>query len=304
MREIVVISGKGGTGKTSITAALAQLSENTVICDLDVDAPDLHILLDPEVRERHEFVSGFEARIDTDACTACGTCRDVCRFEAVAEGEEGEEAFRIDPIRCEGCKVCVALCPVGAIEFTPRTCGEWYLSGTKFGPMVHAQLHPGEENSGRLVSLLKNRARELAEERGMDTILCDGAPGVGCPVISSLAGIDLAVAVCEPTLSGLHDLKRVGELCEHFRTVLAVIVNKHDLNEDVTSRIEKWCAQKGHRVVAKLPFDEEVTRAMVQRESVLDSVDSPFTRGMRDMWSRISDEFCEREHGREPADTE
>ena len=241
MREIVVLSGKGGAGKTSLTAAFAALAQNKVLCDLDVDAPDLHILLDPQNTVRSDFVSGHLARIEPDRCNACGLCRDRCRFEAIEPTDSG--GWRINPHRCEGCKACVVLCPQQAIAFSPRTCGFHALSDTRFGPLVHARLNPGAENSGRLVSLLKKQAKDLAQKDGLDLILCDGAPGIACPVISSLSGATLAVLVTEPTPSGIHDLKRVAGLCDHFRLPTAVIVNKADLNEAETSRIEAFCAK-------------------------------------------------------------
>lgn len=284
MREIVVISGKGGTGKTSLTAAFAHLARGAVLCDLDVDAPDLHILLDPRPLRREDFVSGHEARIDPEACTACGLCRDACRFAAIRDAA-GVPA--IDPLRCEGCKVCVAVCPAGAVRFTPKHCGEWYVSSTRFGTMAHAQLHPGEENSGRLVTLLKAEARKIAEEQGASLILCDGAPGIGCPVISSLAGTHLAVAVTEPTPSGRHDLERVCGVCDHFRVPVAVIVNKHDLNPAEDARIEAFCTQRGYELVARLPHDPMVTAAMLERKAVTELADNGFTYFLLQAWRRI-----------------
>lgn len=284
MREIVVISGKGGTGKTSITAAFAHLAENKVICDLDVDAPDLHLLLDPHVLRREDFHSGHEAVIEPQRCTGCGTCQDMCRFGAVLE-DDGR--YRIDPLRCEGCKVCVAFCPEGAIDFPPRHCGTRYVSDTRFGPMVHAQLFPGQENSGRLVSELKKEARKLAGEMGRDLILCDGSPGIGCPVISSLSQANLAVVVTEPTPSGLHDLERVAALCEHFRIRVAVIVNKHDLNPDHTAAIEELCRARGYTLAGRLPHDTVVTEAMVARKAVTELEDEDFGRRVRDAWTVI-----------------
>ncbi len=286
MREIVVISGKGGTGKTSITAAFAHLAANRVICDLDVDAPDLHLLLDPSVVREEAFISGHEAVINSDRCTACGLCASMCRYEAI---EPDGDVYRVAPLRCEGCKVCVAFCPEQAIDFPDRHCGQRYLSDTRFGPMVHAQLFAGQENSGLLVSRLKKEARALAEERGLGLILCDGAPGIGCPVIASLSQTDLAVVVTEPTPSGVHDLERVASLCEHFRTRVAVIVNKHDLNPEHTGRIDAMCAEKGYVLLARLPHDTAVTEAMVRRQAVTEGPDSEIARNSRDAWHRIMD---------------
>ena len=284
MREIVVISGKGGTGKTTVTAAFAHLAENKVICDLDVDAPDLHLLLDPHVLRREDFHSGHEAVIDPDKCVGCGLCASMCRYGAI---DRDGDVYRVAPLRCEGCKVCVAFCPEGAIDFPSRHCGTRYVSDTRFGPMVHAQLFPGQENSGRLVSELKKEARKLAGEMGRDLILCDGSPGIGCPVISSLSQANLAVIVTEPTPSGLHDLERVAALCEHFRIKVAVIVNKHDLNPDHTVAIEELCRTRGYSLAGRLPHDTVVTEAMVARKAVTELEDEHFGRRVRDAWTVI-----------------
>ena len=266
MREIVVLSGKGGAGKTTVTAAFAALAENKVICDLDVDAPDLHILLDPQNTAAEEFLSGNIAQVEESDCDGCGICRDVCRFEAVSLTARGKAA--IDPRRCEGCKACVALCPRRTIAFPPRVCGYFARSDTRFGPLIHARLDPGGENSGRLVALLKRNAKELAERQGHELILCDGAPGIACPVISSLSGATLAVLVTEPTPSGTHDLLRVAELCDHFRLPMGVIINKADINPEEAARIEAACAAKGRTVLGRLPYSPDVTLAMKARKTL------------------------------------
>lgn len=286
MREIVIISGKGGTGKTSLTGAFAHLAANKVVCDLDVDAPDLHLLLRPLRERKEEFHSGYEARIYGEECSRCGLCASLCRFGAIREEEQG---FVIDPRRCEGCKVCVVFCPTEAIYFPLKHCGHWYVSSTRFGPLVHAQLFPGAENSGRLVMVLKQQARELAKARGLDLILCDGAPGIGCPVISSLSGIHLAVAVTEPTPSGRHDLERVADLCGHFQVTLAVIINKHDLNPDEAARIEAFCRDRSYPVVARLPHDPVITRAMIQGLVITELPQTDLSRNVRDAWARIEE---------------
>lgn len=284
MREIVIISGKGGAGKTSVTGAFAHLAVNAILCDLDVDAPDLHLLLDPEHETEEHFRSGFEAIIDQDVCTGCGNCMEVCRFDAVIE-KDGQ--FTVDPMQCEGCKVCVTLCPAQAIDFPQKHCGDWYVSTTRFGPMVHAQLFPGEENSGRLVTVLKQKGREMAEEQGCDLVLCDGAPGIGCPVISSMAGTDLAVVVTEPTPSGLHDLKRVAELCDGFRTKVAVLVNKWDVNPDMTGEIESWCSDRGYTLVGRFPHDRAVVDSMLERKVVTEYADGPLADTLRTAWDKV-----------------
>jgi MinD superfamily P-loop ATPase len=284
MREIVIISGKGGTGKTSLTGAFAHLATNKIMCDLDVDAPDLHLLLQPTREREEEFHSGHEARIEREKCDRCGLCASMCQFGAIREEEEG---FTVDSLRCEGCKVCVAFCPAEAIQFPEKHCGQWYVSSTRFGPLVHAQLFPGEENSGRLVMVLKQQARELAKASGVDLVLCDGAPGIGCPVISSLSGAHLAVAVTEPTPSGRHDLERVADLCKHFQTAFAVIINKHDLNPDETARIEAFCRDGSYPVLARLPHDPLVTKAMIQGLVVTELPEGDFSRELRQAWARI-----------------
>jgi MinD superfamily P-loop ATPase len=286
MHEIIIISGKGGTGKTSLTGAFAHLAKNKVICDLDVDAPDLHLLLWPTHEQEVEFRSGHEAQIDSEKCSLCGFCNLLCRFNAIRAEETG---FSVDSLRCEGCKVCVTLCPYMAIDFPEKHCGHWYRSSTRFGPMIHAQLFPGEENSGRLVMVLKQQARQLAKAQGLDLVLCDGAPGIGCPVISSLSGTDLAVAVTEPTPSGRHDLERVAELCNHFQVGFAVIINKFDLNPEETTRIETYCRERNYPVLALLPHDPMVTSAMIQGLVVTELPETSFGLEIQRAWNRIED---------------
>ncbi len=284
MHEIVIISGKGGAGKTSITGAMAKLANNAILCDLDVDAPDLHLLLQPKHVRVEEFKSGNEAIIAPERCTNCGTCESLCRYNAI-HLKDGQ--YHIDPLHCEGCKVCVAFCPEQAIDFPTRHCGTWYESITRFGPMVHAQLFPGEENSGRLVTLLKQRAKERAKDEGFDLILSDGAPGIGCPVISSLAGTDLAVVVTEPTLSGLHDLKRVAELCKRFKTRVTVLINKFDLNMEQTEAIETYCEDNGHDVICRFPHDHAVTEAMVQGKTVNELENNAAAMLLENAWNNM-----------------
>ncbi|OIQ49966.1 Ferredoxin-2 [Pseudodesulfovibrio hydrargyri] len=284
MREIVVISGKGGAGKTSMAGAFAHLAQNAILCDLDVDAPDLHLLLAPQVRSEEPFHSGHEAVIDPARCVGCGQCAELCRFDAV---REDGDAYRVDSLACEGCKVCVALCPEQAIDFPEKHCGQWYVSDTRFGPMVHAQLFPGEENSGRLVTLLKQKGRAMAEERGLDLVLCDGTPGIGCPVISSMAGTDLAVIVTEPTPSGLHDLKRVAELCGRFRTKVAVLVNKWDVNPAMTEEIETWSSAQGYTLAGRFPHDRAVVDAMLERKVLTETDNAELAAILNASWAGI-----------------
>lgn len=284
MLEILVISGKGGTGKTSLTGAFAHLAENHVICDLDVDAPDLHLLLQPEHEKVEEFYSGHEAVILPDVCTDCGKCLEVCRYQAVEQTKDGPI---INPLKCEGCKVCVHFCPDRAIDFPESHCGRWYISKTRFGPMVHAQLFPGQENSGRLVALLRQQAKALAKSKGRELILCDGTPGIGCPVISSLTGIDLAVVVTEPTPSGLHDLERVVDLCRHFEVPAAVIINKYDLNLDMAQEIQGFCVAHGLSLAARIPHDMAVTQAMVQGKVITEYKNNGLAELVKEAWAKI-----------------
>ncbi len=284
MHEILIISGKGGTGKTSLTAAFAHLSRNAVLCDLDVDAPDLHLLLRPEPSAATAFISGAKAVIDPDRCSQCGTCLAMCRFGAVRDSDAGPT---IDPIRCEGCGVCVHFCPSAAIDFPPQQCGEWMVSRTRFGRMVHAQLYPGDENSGKLVALLRGEAKKIAKESGARLVLNDGPPGIGCPVISSLSGTDLAVMVTEPTPSGIHDLRRVVELCHHFQVPGAVIINKCDLNSGVTEEIRAFCASEKLPVLAELPHDPDFVHAMVRAETITEYSTGPAAQQVRAAWRKI-----------------
>ena len=286
MREITIISGKGGTGKTSLTAAFAHLASNHVVCDLDVDAADLHLLLRPRHEAEEDFRAGHRAVIDSEACVDCGLCQEMCRFGAVTRTAAGPV---VDPLACEGCKVCVQFCPEQAIAFPRNLSGRWYRSRTRFAPLIHAQLFPGEENSGLLVSLLRGQARTLAEAEGRDLILCDGAPGIGCPVISSLSGTDLAVAVTEPTPSGRHDLERVANLCAHFGIAMSVIINKAELNAQNCQDIEAFCRARGLTIAARLPFDPVFTEAMVRGQVVTECRSGGIADLIGGAWTNIQD---------------
>ncbi len=256
MKQLTVISGKGGAGKTTVTAMFATMA-NAVIADCDVDAPNLHILLKPKVREILPFYGGKRARILKDKCSKCGLCVELCRFDAIMD-------FEVDEFRCEGCGLCYRACPEKAIEFVSEKRGEIYVSETEFGDFVYALLYPGEENSGKLVSEVRSVAKRLAEESGADLLLLDGPAGVGCPVIASLAGANLALIVAEPTLSGLNDMVRVVELAEHFKVEPIVAINKFDLNVDVTKKIEEFCGRRGIEIVGRIPFDESIPEQISQ----------------------------------------
>ena len=286
MKELVVISGKGGTGKTSLMAAFASLAENKVLCDADVDAADLHLLMDPDIKEGHDFQGGGIAIINPNKCTQCGLCRDLCRWDAVSE------AFEVDPIECEGCGVCVDFCPEEAIDFPIKTCGEWFISNTRFGPMVHARLGIAEENSGKLVALVRQEAKKLAEKNKLDLLITDGPPGVGCPVIASVGGASAVLVVAEPTVSGLHDMERVAQLAAHFKVPGMVCVNKFDLNFDQTEAIEKLAKEKKMTVVGRVPFDPVFTKSMVQGQTVLEYVgNSEIRSSISEIWRNIRNQL-------------
>jgi MinD superfamily P-loop ATPase len=291
VKELVILSGKGGTGKTSLTASFAALAarqSRALLCDADVDAADLHLVMAPKILETHEFVSGNEAIIKKDLCTACGQCFEVCRFDAVTQTTGGE--YRIDALDCEGCGVCVDLCPEGAIDFPQKTCGQWFVSDTRFGTMVHARLGIAEENSGRLVALVREEARKRAQTRNLELIITDGPPGIGCPVIASMGQATAVLIVTEPTVSGIHDMKRVAELAAHFKLPAMVCINKYDLNTDQAAAIEKIARDRGLMVAGKIPFDPAFTTAMVQGKSVVETHgDSPAAQAMEAIWKRVTD---------------
>ncbi|KAB2891767.1 MAG: (4Fe-4S)-binding protein [Desulfobulbaceae bacterium] len=283
MRELVVVSGKGGTGKTSLTAAFSHLADNHIVCDADVDAADLHLLLAPDVKERHEFMGGGKAIVDPERCTRCGQCRELCRFDAI------DDEFVVDAIACEGCGVCVDLCPVGAIDFPIQKCGEWFVSETRVGPMVHARLGIAEENSGKLVSCIRREASRLAEANGQELIITDGPPGIGCPVIAAIGGATALVLVVEPTVSGLHDMVRLTDLASHFRVPCLLCVNKFDLNPEMTGRLEDMARERKIAVVGRVPFDPLFTEAMIAGRTIVEyREDAPVAAAIRQIWQNIA----------------
>ncbi|MBN1470727.1 MAG: ATP-binding protein [Syntrophaceae bacterium] len=288
MKELVIISGKGGTGKTSVTASLAVLAGHPVICDCDVDAADLHLVLTPQIKEDHEFISGHEAVIRQEDCIGCGICEDVCRFNAVQRKQtfQGDLLFSVDPVACEGCKVCVEMCPEKAIDFPECLCGKWFVSETRIGPMVHARLGVAAENSGKLVSTVRREAKLLAEKGKYDLILVDGPPGIGCPVIASVTGASQVLVVTEPTVSGEHDLERVLGLTRHFQIPAAVCVNKWDINPDMTARIEEKAIHLGARIAGRIRYDRAVTQAQIQQKAVVE-IDAPSAGDIRQLWNNL-----------------
>ncbi len=292
MKEIVVISGKGGTGKTSLVASFAALAGNAVLADCDVDAADLHLVMAPTLRKREDFWCGHEAVIRQKECIQCGVCLARCRFEAVRmrNSDMGEPSFSLYSIEtnaCEGCGVCVWSCPVKAIDFPERLSGEWYVSDTRHGPMVHARLIPGGENSGKLVSKVKEAARALAVTYEAEYLLVDGPPGVGCSVIASISGASRVLIVTEPTLSGEHDMARVLELTHHFHIPAAVCVNKWDLNAEMTERIEAHACRAGATLAGRVRYDRGVTAAQLQGLAVVEVDTGPLAADIRAVWGNI-----------------
>ncbi len=282
INELLVISGKGGTGKTSVTASFAVLAGKAVLADCDVDAADLHLLLSPDIKERHPFFSGREAIIRQQDCTGCNICAELCRFDAV---REVEGKYRIDPVGCEGCGVCVRFCPAKAIDFPERLCGEWMISDTRCGPMVHAQLGVAAENSGKLVSTVREQALAVAVEKEIPLVISDGPPGIGCPVIASLSGVSLALVVTEPTVSGLHDLQRVLALARHFSVPAAVCVNKWDINPQQTEKIESAAKAAGAEIAGRIRYDRSVTQAQLQQKAAVE-FESAVADDIRKVWEQ------------------
>jgi MinD superfamily P-loop ATPase len=285
MKQLVIISGKGGTGKTVITAAFATLFQNKVLADCDVDASNLHLLLHPDIKETHTFSGGQKAFLRPDECSMCGECLEVCRFDAIEATTDG--AIHIDSISCEGCGVCSHVCPNQAIEMRDVTSGEWFVSHTKYGPFVHAKLGIGEENSGKLVTAVRRKSSEIANANNMDYVIIDGPPGIGCPVIASLTGGDLALVVTEPTLSGIHDMERIVAVAHHFKIPAACCINKHDINPENSSRIETWCQDHSVPLLGKIPFDEEVIRSIVQRYPLTENTECEASKEIRALWEKL-----------------
>jgi MinD superfamily P-loop ATPase len=290
MKELLILSGKGGTGKTSVTAAFAALAGEAVLADCDVDAADLHLVLDPSASRPRVFIGGKIAAIDSVACVACGRCVEVCRFDAIALRESpgnGGARYVVDEMACEGCGVCTLVCPADAVALHEDASGEWMVSETRFGPLVHARLRPARGNSGKLVTLVRGTARVLATKRGAALVLADGPPGIGCPVIASLSGTDAVLVVTEPSLSGLHDLERVIGLARGFRLAPVVCVNKWDLAPDVAGELISWCRGEEIPVVGRIPYDRAITDAQVQGVSVIEYGEGPAASAIREVWNRM-----------------
>jgi len=283
MKQIVVISGKGGTGKTVVTASFAAIAKKSVIADCDVDAADLHLLLTPDIKQRHTFKSGKTAEINKDLCSGCGKCVELCRFEAIGAD------FVVDPVSCEGCGFCGFVCPEQAISMEENETGEWFVSETRFGPMVHAKLGIAEENSGKLVSLVRSNAKRIAEEKKAEWVIVDGSPGIGCPVIASISGVDTALIVTEPTMSGLHDADRVIKVARHFHVPVKLIINKYDLNLETADKIEQYCKDNGVCLLGKISFDKAVVEAMVNGKTIIEFSEGKVKNEICAIWDRLAE---------------
>jgi len=279
IKQLTVISGKGGTGKTSIVGAFAALAENKVLADCDVDAADLHLLLSPKVVEEQDFKALRKAVIDLQKCIKCGRCIKNCRFNAINE-------FKVDTTSCEGCAVCTIVCPSDAVSMNDYTAGKAYISKTRFGQLCHARLNPGEEASGKLVSLVRKNAKKIAEKQKKDLIIIDGSPGIGCPVIASIGGADLALIITEPTVSGIHDLKRILAVAEHFKVKPAVCINKHDINQQKTREIEKYCTKNKIKMVGKIPYNQDFIKAMTEGKTIIEHSKGGIIKTMRELWGK------------------
>jgi MinD superfamily P-loop ATPase len=298
MKELAIISGKGGTGKTSIAASFAVLAQNAVMADCDVDAPDLHLILEPGIIRRDDFSGGKRAQIDADRCRACGTCMQVCRFDAISHDGPGnalaQTTFRIDPIACEGCGVCAWFCPEHAVDFKTAVNGEIYLSKTRRGPMVHAKFGVGQGNSGKLVTAVRQAARHYAERHGFKRIITDGSPGVGCPVIASITGSDAVLIVTEPTMSAIHDFERVAGLVAGFRIPAMVCINKWDLNVELTRRIEHEARYLEVSVAGKISYDEAITEAQIAGKAVVEFQENGCATQIRELWNAVDESISAR----------
>lgn len=295
MKELVVISGKGGTGKTSIAASFASLAQDAVLADCDVDAADLHLILNPKIKQSFDFIGGKQAAIIAEKCAACGKCKELCKFDAVSlsgpANDVVEKTFLIDPISCEGCKVCVQFCPAGAIKFEDCINGQWFISDTRFGPMVHARLGIAEENSGKLVTLIRKEAKRISEEQEKDFLIIDGSPGIGCPVIASVTGADMALIVTEPSLSGKHDLDRAAQLTSNFQIPTLVCINKADINPEISDQIERDAQSRGLKVAGKIRYDNVFTKAQIAESTIIEYTDGAVSEDIKILWRNITYAF-------------
>ena len=280
IKQLAIVSGKGGTGKTTIAAAFASLAKNKVLVDCDVDAADRHLLLHPRILKQEKYYGGRSPRVDLDKCTQCGLCTEVCRFHAIENGV-------VNYVSCEGCGFCSHICPESAIAMEEAFSGDWFVSETPYGPFVHARLGIGEENSGKLVTVVRRQATEIAKEKDLNLILIDGPPGIGCPVTASMTGVDLVLAITEPTLSGIHDLERILKLAEHFKIPSMVCINKFDINLENTRQIASYCRNNGSRIIGRIPYEPKVVEALVNRKTVMEYPCNEVQGIVQGMWEGI-----------------
>jgi MinD superfamily P-loop ATPase len=280
VKQLAIVSGKGGTGKTTIAAAFASITKNKVLVDCDVDAADLHLLLHPRVVKQEKYYGGRSPHVDLDKCTQCGLCTEVCRFNAIANGV-------VDYVSCEGCGFCLHVCPEDAITMEEAFSGDWFVSDTPHGPFVHARLGIGEENSGKLVTVVRKQAMGIANEKNLGFILIDGPPGIGCPVTASLTGVNLILAITEPTLSGIHDLERILKLAEHFKIPSVVCINKFDINLENTGRIVDYCEKNGSKIIGKIPYEPKVVEALVNRKTIMEYSCNGVEKIIQQMWEEV-----------------
>jgi MinD superfamily P-loop ATPase len=288
MTEITILSGKGGAGKTSVAAAIASLTKNAVFCDNDVDAADLHLIFNPQIKEEHEFSSGSKAVIDPEKCSVCGLCMEQCRFNAIHLNEHGIP--EVKPFQCEGCRLCERICPEQAITSIQFNNNKWFVSETRFGPLVHARMGAGEENSGRLVTEIRKKAREIAIEKAADYIINDGPPGIGCPVIASVTGTGKVLLVIEPSLSGLHDAKRLHQLVKSFKIPVVAVINKFDINEEITRKAENFLKENQIQLLGKIPYDTLLVESIVNKQTILEfAPENKISKTIKSIWQQLSE---------------
>lgn len=287
MKEILIISGKGGTGKTTLISCFAALAKKSVIADCDVDAADLHLILNPKIKIKEIFTSGKVPKYNLEKCRFCKLCVDVCRFNAIKLRDDSSIEFNL--IKCEGCGFCARVCKFNAITMLDNKVGEIFNSESPYGPFIHAKLGVAAENSGKLVSKVREKAKEEAKKENLNLIIIDGSPGIGCPVIASLTGVNLAIIVLEPSLSGLHDGKRIIEVCNHFNISKGVIINKYDLNEEISFDIENFCKKLNIPVFGKIPFDKSIVDSLVNGKIFVEHKENSTSSLIKEAWKKITE---------------
>jgi MinD superfamily P-loop ATPase len=288
-KQIAIISGKGGTGKTTLAGSLSVLFDNHIIADCDVDSSNMHLILKPKIKETIQYKAGHKAEILESKCIGCGKCQQVCRYDAIHK--RGTDKYSVDPFACEGCKACVLVCPTKAVDFVLNHPGDYFISDTKYGPFVHAELKPGEEMSGGLVAQVRKQALKMAVDKRKAYVIIDGAPGIGCPATSSLTGTDYAILVTEPTVSGIHDMERMMEVIKHFKIPFSVVINRYDMNEEKSKEIEALCEKENIRVLGKISFDEKVNAANSNEMPVVEVQDSRAAEAIQSIFKKLRNEI-------------